>query len=156
MRPSTHCTPTACGWRRPSDSIAVEIFGYRDPATRDYAIDLGVALQLTNIVRDIAVDQRDGRLYLPLEDLDRFGLTESDLEAGLVTPKVRELLRFECERARTLLSEGARQAAGDGWTASCRGANHGRHLFTSCSARSNARITMYSRASSGCRVHGVP
>ena len=80
--------------------IAVEIFGYHDPATRDYAIDLGVALQLTNIVRDIAVDQHDGRLYLPLEDLDRFGLTESDLEAGLVTPNVRELLRFECERAR--------------------------------------------------------
>ncbi len=81
--------------------ISVNIFGYRDPATRDYAMDLGVALQLTNIVRDVAVDQEDGRLYLPLEDLTRFGVSETDLASRVVTPPVRDLLRFQCERARS-------------------------------------------------------
>jgi phytoene synthase len=81
--------------------ISVEIFGYREPRTRGYAVDLGVALQLTNIIRDIAVDARDGRLYLPLEDLRRFGVSERDFETGVASPSVRELLRFECARART-------------------------------------------------------
>jgi phytoene synthase len=80
--------------------ISVEIFGYRDPGTRRYAVDLGIALQLTNIIRDIAVDAREGRLYLPLEDLRRFDVGERDLGQGVVSPGVRELLRFECGRAR--------------------------------------------------------
>jgi 15-cis-phytoene synthase len=80
--------------------ICVEIFGYRDPATRDYASSLGMALQLTNIVRDVAADARLGRLYLPAEDLVRFGVSEDDLRRGLLTPPVVALLRFECERAR--------------------------------------------------------
>src|SRR5262245_37771206 len=50
----------------------IEIFGYRDPRTRDYAVDLGVALQLTNILRDVQVDARAGRVYVPQEDLRRF------------------------------------------------------------------------------------
>ncbi len=80
--------------------ICIEIFGYRDPATRAYAVNLGMALQLTNIIRDVAADLRQGRLYLPVEDLVRFGVTEEALRAGHVTPAVRELLRFECARAR--------------------------------------------------------
>jgi phytoene synthase len=80
--------------------VCVEIFGYRDPGTREYAVDLGLALQLTNIVRDISVDLRRGRIYLPSEDLERFGVTEDDLGAGRTTPAVQALLRFECERAR--------------------------------------------------------
>lgn len=80
--------------------ICIEIFGYRDPAARAYAVNLGMALQLTNIIRDVAADLRRGRMYLPAEDLARFGVTERDLEAGTVTPAVRDLLRFECERAR--------------------------------------------------------
>jgi phytoene synthase len=80
--------------------IAVEIFGYRDPAARGYAVDLGVALQLTNIVRDIAVDAREGRMYLPLEDLERFKVTERDLQRGAVSEAVADLLCFECARAR--------------------------------------------------------
>lgn len=79
--------------------ICVEIFGYRDPRARDYAINLGLALQLTNIVRDVAVDLERGRVYLPLEDLRRFGCTEDQLRAGHVTPQVRALLEFECRRA---------------------------------------------------------
>src|SRR4029079_10071956 len=67
--------------------ICVEIFGYKDMQSRDYAVNLGIALQLTNIVRDVAPDLRRGRLYLPLEDLARYGCTEDDLRAGIVTGK---------------------------------------------------------------------
>jgi 15-cis-phytoene synthase len=80
--------------------ICLEIFGYRDIRARDYAIDLGIALQLTNIIRDIRADLERGRLYLPLEDLARFGCSEEDLRAGVVTPRVAALLRDQCERAR--------------------------------------------------------
>jgi phytoene synthase len=81
--------------------ICVEIFGYGNPATRDYAVSLGIALQLTNIVRDVAADLRMGRIYLPAEDLARFQVTDADLEKGVVTPQVAALLRFQCDRART-------------------------------------------------------
>lgn len=80
--------------------ICVEIFGYRDLQTRDYAIDLGIALQLTNIIRDVAPDLERGRLYIPTQDLERFGCTEEDLKAGVVTENVRRLLAFEVDRAR--------------------------------------------------------
>jgi phytoene synthase len=80
--------------------ICVEIFGYRDVQTRDYAIDLGIALQLTNIIRDVAPDLQRGRLYIPIEDLQRFDCTEADLTAGVVTENVRRLLAFQVERAR--------------------------------------------------------
>jgi phytoene synthase len=80
--------------------ICVEIFGYSDPRTRSYAVNLGMALQLTNIVRDVAADLRRGRIYLPGDDLARFGVTERDLAAGTVTSAVHALLTFECARAR--------------------------------------------------------
>jgi phytoene synthase len=79
--------------------ICVEIFGYRDPRTRDYAVNLGLALQLTNIIRDVAADAASGRVYLPTEDLRRFGCDEEDLRTRRLTPAVRELLAFECARA---------------------------------------------------------
>jgi len=80
--------------------ICLEIFGYRRPEARDYAVNLGVALQLTNIVRDIRVDLERGRIYLPQEDLERFGCDEHDLRAGRVTDRVRALVAHECLRAR--------------------------------------------------------
>lgn len=79
--------------------ICVEIFGYRNPQTRDYAVNLGMALQLTNIIRDVAADLQRGRVYLPQEDLQRFGVTEGDLAAGVVTPQVRNLLAYQRSRA---------------------------------------------------------
>lgn len=88
--------------------ICVEIFGYEDPRVRDYALDLGVALQLTNIIRDVALDLKRDRVYLPLEDLRRFGCSEVELHAGRVTPSVRALLVFECERARSYYARAAR------------------------------------------------
>jgi len=80
--------------------ICVEIFGYRDPGTREYAVNLGMALQLTNIIRDVKADLDRGRVYLPAEDLQRFGVGVDDLRAGRVTTAVRDLLAHECARAR--------------------------------------------------------
>jgi 15-cis-phytoene synthase len=84
---------------------SIEIFGYDDPRSRDYAVELGVALQLINIVRDVGADARRGRLYLPLEDLSRFGLADRDVldaaaHKGAPAPRVRDLLRFQADRAR--------------------------------------------------------
>lgn len=80
--------------------IAVEIFGYRNPRTRDYAVNLGMALQLVNILRDLESDARRGRLYLPREDLERFGVRPAELLAGAYNDPVIELMQFECDRAR--------------------------------------------------------
>ena len=66
-----------------------KIFGYRNESTRDYAINLGIALQLTNILRDIKDDAKRGRIYIPLEDLERFGYSEDDLLHSRYTPAVR-------------------------------------------------------------------
>jgi phytoene synthase len=78
-----------------------QIFGYRNDSSREYAIHLGIALQLTNILRDIKEDAKRGRIYLPLEDLRRFGYTEEDLLACRYTPEFVNLMRFECDRAST-------------------------------------------------------
>jgi phytoene synthase len=77
-----------------------KIFGYRNESTRDYAVNLGIALQLTNILRDIKDDAKRGRIYIPQEDLRRFGYTEGDLLAFRYTPEFRNLMRFECRRAQ--------------------------------------------------------
>ena len=87
--------------------VSIEIFGYREPATRQYAVDLGLALQLTNIIRDVAVDlDNGGRIYLPLEDLARFGYTPADLRARVYDKRFQALMAFETTRA-----EGYYQAA---------------------------------------------
>jgi phytoene synthase len=71
-------------------------------AAYDYAMDLGVAFQLANFIRDVDEDLDRGRLYLPLADLEQFGLTRADLERRVVTEPVRELLKFEIARVRRL------------------------------------------------------
>jgi squalene synthase HpnC/squalene synthase HpnD len=81
--------------------IAIEIFGYRDPRARDYALNLGTALQLVNILRDVESDARRGRVYIPREDLERFGVQPSDLEAKRSGERFVKLMQFECARART-------------------------------------------------------
>jgi phytoene synthase len=78
--------------------ICLDIFGARD--ARDYAINLGVALQLTNILRDVGTDFARGRVYLPMDDLARFGVGECDLGNGTTPDRVRDLLKFEAGRAR--------------------------------------------------------
>src|SRR5262245_18765261 len=80
--------------------ICIRIFGCTGPRAEQYALNLGLALQLTNILRDIKDDLARGRVYLPLEDLAAHGCTIDDLARGVVTPPVRALLAFEVQRAR--------------------------------------------------------
>lgn len=82
--------------------IAIEIFGYRNPSARDYAVHQGMALQLVNILRDLESDGKRGRLYLPLEDLERFGVRPDVVMNGngRDSDAFVNLMRFECGRAR--------------------------------------------------------
>jgi 15-cis-phytoene synthase len=94
--------------------MCLEIFEYRDPRARAYAVDLGVALQLTNILRDVPEDLSRGRVYIPQEDLRRFGCTEEDLRReaaesgqGVRSKPVKALLRYQGERARDYYARAA-------------------------------------------------
>jgi phytoene synthase len=80
--------------------MCTEIFGYKNENSKLYAENLGIALQLTNILRDIKTDAKRGRIYLPREDLQRFGYSEEDLLAHRYTPDFVRLMEFECTRAR--------------------------------------------------------
>jgi phytoene synthase len=95
--------------------ICAEIFGYKDSTALDYARDLGVALQLTNILRDVGADGRRGRLYVPLDDLARFNCTPTDIEheiavagRGVQSPAVRAVLEHQASRARVFFSRAIR------------------------------------------------
>jgi phytoene synthase len=83
----------------------VPVLGVVDDRAAHHAAVLGEAFQLTNFVRDVAEDLQRGRVYLPQEDLDRFGVTVADLAPGPVDARVRELVRFEVARARGLYAE---------------------------------------------------
>ncbi len=80
--------------------ICTEVFGYKNAPTLGYAVDLGIAMQLTNILRDIKADALNGRIYLPQEDLKKFGYTEEELLSSKYNQAFVEMMRFECERAR--------------------------------------------------------
>jgi phytoene synthase len=82
--------------------MMLPVLGPLTPAAREPAIALGEAFQLSNFIRDVGEDLLRGRVYLPREDLDRFGVTRTDLEAGVVTEAVRNLLAFEIDRTRAL------------------------------------------------------
>ena len=87
--------------------VSIEIFGYRNAACRDYAIALGFALQVTNIIRDVGKDLDNGRVYLPQEDLARFGYSDADLRARKYNEAFVQLMNFESERAEGFFSEAA-------------------------------------------------
>ena len=93
--------------------ICLEIFGYRNPASRDYAVDLGIALQLTNILRDVPVDFANGRLYVPLDELARFGCTEDDVRAGRLDARMTALLAHQAARAREYYRRAAAKLPGE-------------------------------------------
>jgi len=84
----------------------LHVFGFQDAHAPELAERLGIAFQLTNILRDIRPDLEMRRIYLPAEDLTHFGCGVEDLERGDITPRMRELLRFEAERAWTFYREG--------------------------------------------------
>ena len=109
LQPYCHRVASAVGL------ICAEIFGYQDRRVLDYARDLGVALQLTNILRDVGVDYGRGRLYLPLDDLARFGCTEADVSnevaqagGGVKSAAVRSVLEHQAARARVFFDRAVR------------------------------------------------
>ncbi len=82
-----------------------EIFGYTNTRTRQYAVDLGIALQLTNIVRDVRDDAQIGRVYIPLEDFERFGYTPDQLLRSEYNDAFVKLMRYEVQRARSYYAQ---------------------------------------------------
>jgi len=85
--------------------MSMHIVGYTGKEAVPYAVKLGVALQLTNILRDVAEDWAAGRLYLPLNELSAYGLTEADIAAGGVDARWRAFMRFQIDRVRYLYAE---------------------------------------------------
>ncbi|HEX7053297.1 MAG TPA: presqualene diphosphate synthase HpnD [Burkholderiales bacterium] len=85
--------------------LAAGIFGYRDERTLEYARKLGIAFQLTNIIRDVGEDARKNRIYLPMDELRRFGVPAADVLSAKQTPAFRELMAFEARRARAYYEE---------------------------------------------------
>lgn len=95
--------------------LAAEIFGFEDRATLDYAHNLGLAFQLTNILRDVKEDAERGRIYLPLDEMEKFGVTEKDILTHHHSDNMKKLLDFQAQRAQeyydkafALLPEGDR------------------------------------------------
>ncbi len=88
--------------------VCIEIFGYDDPDAREHAVDLGLAMQLTNILRDVEEDMERDRVYIPQEELARFGCSEDDIFQGRVNDNFRDLMRFQVERAREYFRKGKR------------------------------------------------
>lgn len=85
--------------------ISTEIFGYKHNGAKEYAVNLGIALQLTNILRDVSVDAEKNRIYLPAEDLQRFGYSEEELLAGTFNPQFQQLMNFEAKRAKQYFNQ---------------------------------------------------
>ncbi len=81
--------------------LSVQIFGFKDRKTLKYAHDLGIALQLTNIIRDVGEDARRNRIYLPLDELKKFGVTEAEILNSQSSDRTQALLEFQIERAET-------------------------------------------------------
>jgi len=88
--------------------VSIEIFGYRNPACKEYAIQLGLALQTTNIIRDVGKDLRAGRIYLAQEDLIRFGYSEAALQDRQYNERFVRLMKFEAARSRDFFAQAAR------------------------------------------------
>jgi phytoene synthase len=87
--------------------VSIEIFGYRNPRCKEYALELGLALQITNIIRDVGRDLDAGRIYLPQEDLARFNYSEIELQNRQYDQRFVRLMEFEAERAREFFSRAA-------------------------------------------------
>jgi phytoene synthase len=84
--------------------VSIKIFGYRNARCKEYALELGLALQMTNIIRDVGKDLRSGRIYLPQEDLGRFGYSERELQDRQHNERFVRLMEFEAARAREFFS----------------------------------------------------
>jgi phytoene synthase len=87
--------------------VSIEIFGYRNPRCKEYAVELGLALQMTNIIRDVGKDLVNGRIYLPQEDLARFHYSESELAHRHYDERFLQLMEFQAQRARQFFANAA-------------------------------------------------
>jgi phytoene synthase len=87
--------------------VSIEIFGYRNPACKEYAVQLGLALQVTNILRDVGKDLESGRIYLPTEDLERFHYSEAELQRREYNENFLGLMQFEASRAHQFFDQAA-------------------------------------------------
>jgi 15-cis-phytoene synthase len=87
--------------------VSIEIFRYRNPACKHYAVELGLALQMTNIIRDVGGDLEKGRIYLPQEDLERFGYSTTELRQKIYNQNFVRLLQFESDRAKDFFGRAA-------------------------------------------------
>src|ERR1700674_3537680 len=87
--------------------VSIEIFGYRNPACKEYAVQLGLALQMTNIIRDVRRDLDKNRIYLPQEDSERFGYSEEQLRQRQYNPNFVRLMEFEAARAHEFFARAA-------------------------------------------------
>jgi 15-cis-phytoene synthase len=87
--------------------VSIEIFGYHNPRCKQYAIELGLALQMTNIIRDVGKDLQNGRIYLPQEDLVRFHYSETELAQRLYDERFVQLMEFQARRARQFFANAA-------------------------------------------------
>ena len=87
--------------------VSIEIFGYRNQRCKQYAIALGLALQMTNIIRDVEKDMQNGRIYLPQEDLARFNYSETELMQRHYNERFVQLMEFQVRRARQFFADAA-------------------------------------------------
>ena len=79
--------------------VCIRIFGFEDPKAEGYAVDMGLAMQLTNILRDVKEDAERGRIYIPQDEMSRFKYTEAELEQGAINDEFRSLMAYQAERA---------------------------------------------------------
>ena len=108
--------------------ICIEIFGHRNPQTREYAVNLGLALQLTNILRDVHTDWQQNRIYIPQEEMARFGYTEQALAQGDYNAAFIDLMQFQAQRAWDLLSNSRKIASSRGPSYHVFGTDYGQNL----------------------------
>jgi phytoene synthase len=87
--------------------MSIQIFGYRDERVKEYAVNLGIALQLTNIMRDVGVDAKMGRVYLPEQDLENFGVNVKDILKGKITDPFLNLMQHQYDRAYSFYHKAA-------------------------------------------------
>jgi phytoene synthase len=87
--------------------VSIEIFGYKNPQAREYAIQLGLALQTTNIIRDVRKDLENGRIYLPGDEMAKFNYAEADLKAKTHDDRFTRLMQFQADRAHGFFDKAA-------------------------------------------------
>ena len=128
--------------------LSAKIFGYAHPATLGYARDLGIAFQLTNIVRDVGEDARRGRIYLPQEDLAKFGVAPSSLAARSTARPFRALMAFEAGAGASMVRPRLAQLDPRRPPRAADRASSWRRSTARCSTRSSATATACSTAGS--------